>query len=59
MAKIKSIKEAQALVKNAKPEKSDEYWVCEDGNIFSDPNNANAHAKGKLKLYHLGKKEDK
>ena len=59
MAKLKSVKDAQALVKKLKPAKADEYFVVDDGNIFSDENSANAHAQGQLKIYHLGKKEDK
>lgn len=59
MTKIKSVKDAQAFVKKAKPVKSAEFFVVEDGNIFTSSDNAYAHAKGKLKVYHLGKKEDK
>ena len=58
MTKIKSLKDAQAFVKKAKPVKADHYWVAEDGNVFTDFNAANGHAKGQLKLYHLGKEED-
>jgi len=69
MAKITSVKEAKAHVKNSKAGKpndfrhvdekdvvtKDNYWVCEDGNIFTDYNSANGYAsKRKLTLYHYG-----
>jgi len=66
--KITSVKEAKAHVKKVKAGKpsdlnfidekgkvfSDNYWVCEDSNVFTDYNAAMSYTKGKLNLYHYG-----